>query len=231
MIEQSFDDLSHALRIFGEHCYRFNELALIDKDEAIGNMDIGFNGILNAFHSLYDARNQAGGIDWYSFNEFLFVAAVRNARHHNNANKIRQLYNKYWPGTEKVPRILLINPSPPEPMPIGHEYYVSLSDLDELLKQDRRINRLPANAHNRIHDYLNWEGIEAFRRSQEIVLDAVFYNAIPLIVNACKKIYPDISGHLSGKSLESRSFMCLFEDGVMSVMSKPKFDTIGGLIL
>lgn len=71
MIEQCFDDLSHALRIFMEHSFRFPELSAIDAKEAIGNLDIGFNGILNAMHSLYDAHKQEGKPSWYLRNEFL----------------------------------------------------------------------------------------------------------------------------------------------------------------
>ena len=56
---------------------------------------MALGGVLNSFHSLYDAIESQFGhhrIDWYKSAELATILALRNARHHNKANKIRTLY-------------------------------------------------------------------------------------------------------------------------------------------
>ena len=57
-ISDAFEDLSHALRVLLEAHLRANGgLLQIDRAEAVGNIEAGLSGVLNAFHSLYDATD------------------------------------------------------------------------------------------------------------------------------------------------------------------------------
>ncbi len=227
MIDQCFEDLSHALRIYGEHMFKFHTLALIDKDEAVGNLNQGFSSILNGMHSLYDANKRRGGSDWYAKDEFLFVAALRNARHHNNANKIRQVFDMHWPG-DRSGRVLLLVPEPGEEGASCLEYYISLSDLDMLLSQESKVNRLPANAKSRIRDLMRWDLIESIANDNLVPMQRVFYNAIPILIDACVEIFPDIAKEIIGKSTESQIFKAVFETNQKCRMGDILATALGG---
>ncbi|MFA6728321.1 MAG: hypothetical protein WCS17_08915 [Prevotella sp.] len=224
MIEACFENLSHALRLYGEHIFRFKELMTVDRDEAVGNLDLGFNGIINAFHSLYDANRKSNGLNWYRYDEFLVIAIIRNARHHNNANKIRQLFNLHRPELEKTERLLLIQPEPGEEDGFCSEYYINLADLEGLLLQPKSKNKLPANTKQRVHNYLNWDKIQEITKDQDIDFNNVFYNAIPLVINAGIVVFPDIKKEISGKSTESCVFKSLFEHNQPFKLDSLSFD-------
>lgn len=48
------DKLSNTMRMYGEARFNFERIKLIDKEEAINNLDRAFESKLEAFHSLYD---------------------------------------------------------------------------------------------------------------------------------------------------------------------------------
>lgn len=48
------DKLSNTMRMYGEAKFKFEQLILVDKEEAINNLDRAFEAKLEAFHSLYD---------------------------------------------------------------------------------------------------------------------------------------------------------------------------------
>ena len=70
LIEHSFEELAQSLRILLEANWRANQggLLMVDRAEAVGNIETALTSVLNAFHSLYDAiEKQLGSnpIDWY----------------------------------------------------------------------------------------------------------------------------------------------------------------------
>ncbi|TOC16029.1 hypothetical protein CGJ89_25480, partial [Vibrio parahaemolyticus] len=73
----------------------FQQLISVDRPEAVGNVETSVNAMLNAFHNLYDLMQQEldTPVDWYNTPELCIILAIRNARHHNKANRIRSLYN------------------------------------------------------------------------------------------------------------------------------------------
>ena len=68
MISHRFELLAQAFRVFAEQYLRFRPLFLIDAAEAVGNLDHAIDGILNAFHGLYDATKLEApdAFDFYS---------------------------------------------------------------------------------------------------------------------------------------------------------------------
>lgn len=94
MLSHSFEDLAQAFRVLLESNWSLQRLLAVDRAEAIGNLESGLNTQLNAFHNLYD-NMQSNGLepDWYLKPELLMMLVIRNARHHNKANRIRSIYN------------------------------------------------------------------------------------------------------------------------------------------
>ncbi len=71
LIEHSFEELAQSLRVLLEANWRVNQrgLMLVDRAEAVGNIETAVTSVLNAFHSLYDAiKKQLGEqpINWYN---------------------------------------------------------------------------------------------------------------------------------------------------------------------
>lgn len=62
---------------------RFGSLFDIDREEAVNNLDRGFEAKLNAFHSLYDVSKSL--FPYADFGDTALLIAVRNALHHHDA--------------------------------------------------------------------------------------------------------------------------------------------------
>ncbi|WP_025998430.1 hypothetical protein [Xanthomonas phaseoli] len=71
-LTDAFDDFSHALRALQEADYRANSgLLVVDRAEAVGNIENAWSSVLSAFHSLYDAmeKDPKSILDWYGHPE------------------------------------------------------------------------------------------------------------------------------------------------------------------
>lgn len=90
-ISDAFESLAHALRVLLEADWhaKVGGLLEVDRAEAVGNIEAALAGVLNAFHSLYDAINKSTdvAIEWYANPELAMILVLRNARHHNHAKK------------------------------------------------------------------------------------------------------------------------------------------------
>lgn len=107
-ITDAFDDFSHSLRVLQEADFRAaSGLLVVDRAEAVGNIENAWSSVLNAFHSLYDAMEKDPGysLDWYAKPELALILVLRNARHHNHARKVRTLYAHYVQEAEKIGRL------------------------------------------------------------------------------------------------------------------------------
>ena len=109
LIENAFEDVAQSLRILLEADFLANHQGLLfaDRAEAVGNIETALSSVLNAFHSLYDAIKQLGNnpIDWYRTGSLATILAIRNARHHNKANRIRTLYTYHTQEAERLDRM------------------------------------------------------------------------------------------------------------------------------
>lgn len=219
MLSHSFEDLAQAFRVLMESEWSFRRLLNIDRAEAIGNLESGLNTQLNAFHNLYDnmSHNQIPP-DWYLIPQLLTILIIRNARHHNKANRIRTLYNCH--------RQLIANPThsknyfyvkfPSLSESEGHGFFnvpISWGDLDLMLSLPRQESRLKPEARNRVRDYLNADKFEAEAISRGFTKADIFINYIPLSMNAAITLFPYINSHVSPleDSIEAEAFLSLFE--------------------
>ena len=95
MLTHSFEDLAQTFRVLLESDWKFKQLITVDRPEAVGTLETAINTKLNAFHNLYDLmlKDLGNPVDWYSTPELCVILSIRNARHHNKANRIRSIYN------------------------------------------------------------------------------------------------------------------------------------------
>jgi hypothetical protein len=229
LIDHAYDDLAHSLRVLLEAHYHANRggLLFVDRDEAIGNIESALTGVLNAFHSLYDAIDGQLGrplIEWYQTGALATILAIRNARHHNKANKIRTLYGYHARGRwrpDRMRQYVLIDFNSPEEGADTFDVYLSWADLKALLSLPRAESRLRQEACDVIRDYLGTARYDHYAAGYDLGGDRVFFNIVPLIVNAAAVITPLVKPYLSERSMESRTYATLFENMVPADMQRP----------
>lgn len=214
MLTHSFEDLAQSFRVIGEAAFDAGRLMDIDRAEAIGNIETALNAKLNSFHNLYDlmSRELPDSIDWYETPELLTILAIRNARHHNKANRIRSLYNYHrqtvQPPTTAKQYFYVDFPSPPEEK--GADCFdlpISWADIDLFLSLPRSESKLHHVAKKRIRDYLNANALEAAATKAGNTKEKIFINFIPLALNAGIALQPYAIDHVQPDSMEARYFL------------------------
>ena len=219
MLTHSFEDLTQTFRVLLESNQRLKQLIDIDRAEAVGTVETAINAKLNAFHNLYDLMAQELGkpVDWYSVPELCIILAIRNARHHNKANRIRSLWNYHNQVCEKPTnkkKYLYVNSVVPEEEEGGGYFDIPLSwsDLDDLLTLPRNESRLRANARDLIRNYLNADKFEEEAKSLGFRKSQIFFNFVPLSLNAGIALHPFVKEHVTPDSVESEFFLQHFEN-------------------
>ncbi len=226
MISDSFEDLSQGFRIFLESYMKLNQLIDIDRPEAVGNMESSFKDVLNSFHSLYDSMQKHPEIDldWYATAPLALVLSIRNAKHHNLANKIRNIFNyhvfSHENPTDKSRYLLVDFPAPPEEEGGDcFDFFISWADIDMLLNLPRRESRLREETKQLIRDYVNAAKFESFANTCQIPKERVFINSVPLILNAGIALGKSIQNKVETKSTESKYFLVHFNN-VLPALTK-----------
>lgn len=214
MLTHSFEDLAQSFRVIAEVHFETARLMEIDKAEAIGNIETALNAQLNSFHNLYDlmSRELPNGINWYETPELLTILAIRNARHHNKANRIRSLYNYHrqtaQPQTTVKKYFYVDFPAPPEEE--GGDCFdlpISWFDIDQFLSLPKAESKLQEVASQRIKAYLNAPEIEASATKARVAKEDIFINFIPLALNAGIALQPHAINHVQPDSVEARYFL------------------------
>ena len=215
----SFEDLSHALRVLLEahtHAHRQGLLQL-DRAEAVGNIETALAAVLNAFHSLYDALDKEGHgdlIDWYNTPELATILVLRNARHHNHAKKIRTLYSYYAQEAEKIgcmEMYVLLNFPAEEEGASTFEVYLSWADLKTLLGLPFQETHIREAVAQTIHSYLNTAKFADYANHYELEENRIFFNVVPLIVNAAIQVVTSIKHLIAPRSMEGETYLTLFQ--------------------
>lgn len=226
MIAIAFEDLSQALRVFLEAYLRSHALLSVDRAEAVGNMENGFASVLNAFHSLYDSIEKElpnHPVDWYKSPELLIVLAIRNAKHHNKAHKIRNVFNYHvqvCTRPQESRRYVLVDFPSGEDGGDTFEFHVSWSDLEVFLGMPKKENRLRPEAKTIVGSYLRADRFPTYAREHQVDPASVFFNIVPVIVNAAATIVPTIKDNLRKLSTESEFFIGHLGSTVPADMSK-----------
>ena len=181
-------------------------LMRIDPQECAGNLDQSLTGVLNAFHSIYDAvqDNAAISIDWNEVPATSTILAIRNARHHNIANRIGSLETYFTrPSDRAREKTYQLISFGPEPKPSAPSFMQALSwdDLTHLLLLPRSVSRLGAERTERISAYLN---VTLVKSVSEI---PAFFDILPLVVNAGKAAVSTVGSLVQPLSIEGETFL------------------------
>jgi hypothetical protein len=215
VITRAFEGLAQSLRVLLEADYHANQngLLIIDRAEAVGNIETALSAVLNAFHSLYDGIEKQISprpIDWYASGPLATVLAARNARHHQQANGVRTLYSYHVEMNERPDRMaqyVLVDFIAPEEGADTFDVHVSWGDFDRLLKLPQAKSRLRTSTCQLIRDYLASDRFEGYAQQYDLPVDRVFVNIVPLLVNAGAEISPYIRNHVGPNSTESKFFL------------------------
>ncbi|WP_200233473.1 hypothetical protein [Thiohalocapsa halophila] len=215
----AFEDLAHALRVLLEANYHAHGggLLQVDRAEAVGNIEMGLANVLNAFHSLYDALEKDGHpklVPWYDKPELALLLVLRNARHHNHAKKVRTMHSYYAQTADKIGNmemyVLLDFPALEEGADT-FDVYLSWADFKELLSMPQKETRIRPALAQKIESYLGSSCYADYAAKYELPEERVFFNVVPLIVNAAVKLVPTIKHLVSPRSTEGKTYLDIFQ--------------------
>ncbi len=113
----------------------FHELVLIDREEAIDNLDRASEAKLEAFHTLYDVSKPT--FSYFAYGDTSLLIAIRNALHHRDHPLFRSLYARLVldddPARWRGASFLLATFPTLHGAPIRMRHFVRLDDLDARL--------------------------------------------------------------------------------------------------
>jgi len=231
-VTHAFEDLSQSLRVLLEADYKANRdgLLFVDRAEAVGNIETALSSVFNAFHSLHDACDKVGIIstnDWYETPELAVVLALRNARHHNKANKIRTIYTYHVQEAQRIDAIeqyVFIDFPASEEGADTIDCFISWADALEFLLLPRKERRISDSTAQRIREYLGSDRFRQFADAYQLPESRVFFNVVPLFVNAAAIVVPKIVNVIDTASTESKTFAMLFESMEPADTKSPQVD-------
>jgi hypothetical protein len=229
LVNHAFDDLAHSLRVLLEADYKAKSggLLSVDRDEAVGNIENALTSVLNAFHSLFDALSknpESGTIAWYDQPTLAIILIIRNARHHNKANRIRTLYTYHARQARRptdMRMYVLVNFLAADPTARTFEVYLSWADLRTLLMMPERESRVPAKTRKLVEQYLGCDNFKAYAEYYHQPESRVFFNVVPLIVNAGITIVTSTKKFLKPLSTEGETFTWLFDEIACAKVEEP----------
>jgi len=212
LIQAAFEDLSQSLRVLLEAVLRSGKLMTVDRAEAVGNIENGLTGALNSFHSLYDAVKKGipdYELDWYSMGPLALVLAIRNARHHNKANKIRTLFTYYVQEANtigRMERFVLVDFPGVEEGSDTMDVHLSWQDLKWLLQMPQRESRLRPSTCRLIEEFLRSDRFASYSQYYGLPEARVFFNVVPILVAAGAAMMPSLSKYVEPASIEAETF-------------------------
>lgn len=210
MISDRFETLAQSFRVFAEQQFRFHPLLLVDAPEAVGNLDHAIDGILNAFHGLFDdAKNEAkDAFNFYDDPLCAFVLRLRNARHHNQANGLRNIYRRARYQDPPV-NYLLVDFAAREDGGSYGEYYVAWADVLAIhVVQPEKYAESIARGRQAIHadEFEAWCADQGYGDAQ------IFVNLIPILAAACASCMVALKEFVDPQSVEADAFLRIFTE-------------------
>lgn len=238
IIKHSFEELSQSLRVLLEADINANRkgLLFVDRAEAVGNIETGLTGVLNSFHSLYDAigkQLEKSPINWYKSAPLALILSIRNARHHNAANRIRTLYTYHTQEARSIKHMeqyILVDFPCSDEGADTFDLYVSWIDLKDLLSLSEKETRIKEETRKIIKEYLNSKQFVEYSKYYRLDESKVFFNIIPLFVNAAATIVPLIKDYCGSESTEASFFISHFST-VIQANTKDHEVTCGPFVL
>lgn len=210
MISDRFETLAQAFRVFAEQQFKFHRLLLVDAPEAVGNLDHAIDGILNAFHGLFDdTKTEANdAFNFYDDPLCAFVLRLRNARHHNQANGLRNIYRRARYEELTVDYLLVDFAAGEEGGSYG-EYYIAWADVIAIHNaQPKKYADVIAASYQELHadEFEAWCEERGYSEAQ------IFVNLIPIIAAACSSCTSALKEFIEPQSGEAEAFLRIFTE-------------------
>lgn len=208
MISDRFEALSQAFRIFSEQRFKFQALIMVDAPEAVGNLDQAIDCILNCIHSLFDATKieARDAFNFYDDPLCAFVLRLRNARHHNQANGLRNIYRRARSEDRPVNYLLVDFAAGEEGGSYG-EYYVAWADVLAIHEiQPEKFRASVAAGRQAIHA----DAFEAWCAEHGYSEPQIFVNLLPILAAACASCTPALKHMIHPQSIEADAFLKIF---------------------
>jgi hypothetical protein len=210
IVIQGIEKLSNSMRIYNENSLNFNQLRLIDKEEAINNLDRAFESKLEAFHSLYDVIQDK--FQYFDNADTSLLISLRNAIHHRS----HELF-KSW-NSEMHLNSGMQNNAGVEFLLVNHnstnenisEYYYKLEDILDRIDSSRKSCALDSRTNynkrarllSLVNSELNFTKIIKYSESKRYPLSQVYINIIPIYISAVSKIF----NHIENSGIKLKGF-------------------------
>lgn len=195
------DKLSNTMRMYGEARFNFERLKLVDKEEAINNLDRAFEAKLEAFHSLYDVTKS--DFNYFEHADTALLILIRNAIHHRDHDLFiswnkEMLLNGGLERNNGAEFLLTSNRVCDKP-PVM-QYYYKLEDvffrLDKNLGSPFLENRMRTQQKEHLlkmlDDQLKFKDIVDYAKSERYPIKQIYLNLIPIFTSAVVKVFTEL---------------------------------------
>lgn len=238
IVENAVSKLANTMRIYVEAQSRFGDLLKTDAEEAIDNVDRGFEMKLEAFHTLYDVSKNL--FPYFDHGDTALMIAIRNAIHHRDHPLFISLNRRLhlergglepWLGAS----FLLASHPTTHGAPILMSHHVRLDDLDARLDPSRASPYLDlsvkgAKATNRftvIDSQLGLPEIRALHSHHRYPDDQVYLDLMPIFVSATCKVFKALkAGGIDFNGFDASTYLIPFMSELDIDLSSKKFSQL-----
>lgn len=197
-LQQVVKKLANSMRIYVETHMNFQRLVVVDKEEAIDNLDRAFESKLEAFHSLYDVSKEH--LNYFAYGDTASLILMRNAIHHrdhllfkswNQEMALDERYKNHL-GAEFLLVDYLVSGSPPR-----MRYFYKFEDFylrtDEALASPYLEKKMGAANRKKLISQLNsdlhFSDIQQFAISERYPLNQIYINVMPIFISATCRVF------------------------------------------
>lgn len=197
--EWAISNLANTMRLCVEANLRFKELFVVDREEAVNNLDRAFEAKLESFHTLYDASKAL--FPYFDYGDTALIIAVRNAIHHRNHPLFRSLYSRIflvkdlsrWRGAS----FLLAAHPTTSGAPIRMSHHVLLNDVEVRLDPKLESSYLDTSlksikAQQRfatVAEQLSFQSIRDKASRERFPPDQVYLDLMPIFTSAVCRVF------------------------------------------
>jgi hypothetical protein len=223
IVERNLDRLCNMLRLLAETALTVKTLKHVDLEEAVNNYDRAFEGVLEAFHSLYDVTKE--DIDYFTNSDTSLIILVRNALHHrdhplfqswNAEMSLNKGYKKHL-GAE----FLLCSYVPVEKDAHVMKYFYKLVDIYDRLDFARKspyvVTKLsPKKMEHQLgamNTELSFNEIWEYANARRYPLNQIYINFVPILQSAVKRVFTQLdSRNMTLNGFDSGVYFGFFQN-------------------
>lgn len=198
VIKLALDKLSNSMRIYSEVSARFYQLQLIDREEAIDNLDRAFEAKLEAFHSLYDVSQSE--FEYFRNADTSLLILLRNAVHHRDHTLFHswnyEMFHNNGLEKNSGAAFLMANHIVNDGAHTS-QYYYKLDDIFDRIDDSRGSpyleNKMGAQKRKKLlkqmKEELCFSSISSQAVSRRYPSKQIYINIIPIFISAMSKVF------------------------------------------